>query len=288
MGDLTDIDRVKIYMGIAAGNTSKDDLINQLIPQLSAAIERYCDRSFYFAEYRDFIETVQGRILYLPNKPVQKLKRLVRSVDRVFKVNTARDGCTSASVTLIDGYVKLYQWGEHEEDNEIAIGANTLTGLKTAIEAIADCEWSCEITSGYEDHLAADLVESGAQAALYPNYAELRIPDYNSMYFTFNLNEDTGRVELTDSNFPDGRIFAEYAAGYGDGVDDDPDDLPADLVGLATSIVADAVREAWSDKIMKSEKLGDYAYTKFDQGWADLFIVGRYAAQLAFWRKISL
>jgi len=277
MGDLTDLATVKTFMGIAAADTSKDDVINLLIPMMSAAIENYCDRSFYLTDHRDWIETVEGKILYLPQYPVTKLKRMVNCTDEIVKVKTTRDGCRSASVQVIDGFIRLFQWGEVEVDEDIEIADKTLATLKTEIEALAGQGWVFNITSGYENHLGKDLVEIGGQPARSPDYAELEIPDYDTTFFDFTLNKETGRVELDYDCFPDGRIFAEWSAGYGD----DIASLPDDLVGIATSAVAAAVREASSDTGMKSETLGDYSYTRYDQNLIDRFVVERYAAQLS-------
>lgn len=284
IGDLTTLDLVKTYMGITT--TVKDDIINQLIPQLSASIARYCDREFYLHDYRDFIYTEGGCILYLPQYPVTKVKRLVRSLVQVVKVKTTRAGCKGATVQVINGEVQLSQWGDNEEDNAIDLStATTLAAVKAAIEALVGQAWQASIVSGYENHKSVDLVEMPGQPALSPDYAELQIPDYDSAFYDFILDDSNGRLK-SRSGFPnEGRIFAEWQAGYGS----DVSDLPADLVGLATAIVADAVREASTDKGMKSEKLGDYSYTKFDsQVTADEFVVERYSEQLTRWRRVSL
>lgn len=282
-GDLTTLALVKTYMGIAAGDTSKDDVINQLIPQLSASIARYCDREFYLHDYRDFIYTEGGCILYLPQYPVTKIKRIVRALIKVMSVKAVRSGCTGATVQVINGEVLLQQWGAAEDSAAIDLSIeDTLTKLKAAIEG--ETGWQASIVSGYESHLSVDLVEMPGQPALSPDYAELLIPDYDSTIYDHILDDSNGRVK-SRSGFPDGRIFAEWQAGYGDTVDD----MPPDLVGLATAIVADAVREAASDKGMKSERLGDYQYTKFDtQVQADEFVVERYSEQLARFRRVSL
>jgi len=282
-GDLTSLDLVKTYMGLTG--TDKDDLINQLIPQLSASIARYCDREFYLHDYRDFIYTEGGCILYLPQYPVTKVKRLVRALIEVVKVKTTRAGCKGASVQVINGEVLLQQWGDNEDSGSIDLATETtLAAVKAAIEALVGQAWQATIVSGYENHLSADLVEMPGQPALSPDYAELLIPDYDSTIYDHILDDSNGRVK-SRSGFPDGRIFAEWQAGYGDTVDD----MPADLVGLATAIVADAVRESASDKGMKSERLGDYQYTKFDtQVQADEFVVERYSEQLARFRRVSL
>ena len=47
VSDYTTLANVKIVMGIPAGNTSQDDLINYLIPVVSRQIDDYCHRHFY-------------------------------------------------------------------------------------------------------------------------------------------------------------------------------------------------------------------------------------------------
>jgi len=286
VGDLTTLALVKTYMGIAVGDVSKDALINQLIPQLSASIARYCDREFYLHDYRDFVDTVFGSILYLPQYPVTRVKRIVRRLWWVMQVKTTRAGLKGATVELSNGEVLTQQWGDVESAAAIDLATqDTLTKLKDALEALAGEAWQAIIRSGYENHLSADLVEQPGMPALSPDYTELQVPDYDTFFTGYVLTQENGRIEAKCDSFPDGRVFIEYTAGFGT----DVSELPADLVGLATAIIADAVREATVNKGMKSEKLGDYSYTKFDtQVSVDEFVVERYSEQLARWRRVSL
>lgn len=47
VSDYTTIGNAKIVCGIPAGDTSRDELINYLIPKVSRHIDRYCKRFFY-------------------------------------------------------------------------------------------------------------------------------------------------------------------------------------------------------------------------------------------------
>jgi hypothetical protein len=283
--DLTTLALVKTYMGIPVADASKDALINQLIPALSAAIATYTDRNFCLTDYRDYVETVYGNILYLPQYPVTKLKRIVLCLVNVIKVKTTRAGCRAASVELFDGEVITQQWGDNEAEGNIDLAIqDTFTKLKTALEALAGQAWSAEIVSGYESHLSADLVEMPGQPALSPDYAELLIPDYDSMFYNYRLNQDNGRVESLRESFPDGRVFAEYTAGFGA----TPADMPADLVELATKIVATAAREAKHDITLTGERLGDYSWSAGNTALTAIELLDRFIGELARWRRVSL
>lgn len=281
-GDLTTLALVKIHMGIS--DASKDAIINQLIPQLSASIATYCDREFYLHDYRDFVDTVLGNILYLPQYPVTRVKRIVSALAWVMKVKTTRAGCKGATIEVSNSEVLTQQWGDAEASNDIDLTTeDTLTKVKTALEGFAGEAWQAEIRSGYESHLSADLIEQPGLPALSPDFAELQIPDYDALFTDYILTQENGRLETKRGQFPDGRIFIEYQAGYGS----DVTGLPSDLVGLATAIVSDAVRGSGADKGMKSEKWPDYSYTRLDSKDIDE-LLERYESELSFWRRVSL
>jgi len=282
LANLTTLADVKTYMGLTG--TELDDKINLLIPAISAAVERYCDRHFINADYRQFILTEGGDILYLPEYPVNKLKRLVTGLTEVMRISTSLAGAKSATVEVIDGHLFARTWGDAEVETDIDLSSETtLAAIKTALELVSG--WSVEVISGYENHLSADLVDEPGQPALSSEYASFYIPDYDSLISGHHLTAKTGRVKLTSGKFPETRIFAEWNAGLGA----NQAALPADLTELVTAMVADAVREAGSDKGMKSEKLGDYSYTRFDNSVSvDEFVVERYSEQLIRWRRVSI
>jgi uncharacterized phiE125 gp8 family phage protein len=72
MSDLTTKTKVKNYLGISG--TTHDDLLDELIKNASASIERFCNRSFEEDDYTEYFDTTKGfNKLFLRNYPVASL-----------------------------------------------------------------------------------------------------------------------------------------------------------------------------------------------------------------------
>jgi len=68
--NLTTLCAAKTYLQIPDADTGRDAVIRQLIPQVSAAIEKYCGRSFGVFEYTDYYYGDGTPTLVLNNRPV--------------------------------------------------------------------------------------------------------------------------------------------------------------------------------------------------------------------------
>jgi uncharacterized phiE125 gp8 family phage protein len=72
MSDITTKAKVKSYLGIS-GSTN-DTLLDELIKNATASIERYCNRSFTQASYTEYFDIIGGHNkLFLRNYPVASL-----------------------------------------------------------------------------------------------------------------------------------------------------------------------------------------------------------------------
>lgn len=72
MSDLTTKAKVKNILGITG--TASDDLIDELITNITARIETYCNRSFTEASFTEYFDTESGdKKLFLRNTPVSSL-----------------------------------------------------------------------------------------------------------------------------------------------------------------------------------------------------------------------
>ncbi len=72
MANLTTKEKVKAYLGLSG--STHDNLIDELIKNASASIERFCNRSFEEDEYTEYFDTTAGHHkLFLRNYPVASL-----------------------------------------------------------------------------------------------------------------------------------------------------------------------------------------------------------------------
>jgi uncharacterized phiE125 gp8 family phage protein len=70
--DLTTKSKVKAYLGISG--ITHDTLLDELIKNATASIERFCNRSFTEASYTEYFDTVGGNSkIFLRNYPVASL-----------------------------------------------------------------------------------------------------------------------------------------------------------------------------------------------------------------------
>lgn len=280
MADLTTLAKVKTFLGIT--DASKDDLINLLIPAVSAAVETYCNRFFIVDDYAGYQWSEGGPILYLQNIPVLQIKRVVCETLEALDIRCDSALATSATVEVdkVQDKLHLVVFGDTGSES-IEIAAKTLSELKTAIEAVAPVgRWSADLqTDG--DKKASELIPiAGLDALNYDALLEL----FDEPIDDFEITRETGRLERRCGNFPTQKnVYVEYRAGYAD-----IDSLPPDLCQLVTQIVADAVREASIDRNYKSERWPDYQYTLADVQELGVLNMKRYESQLSFWRRIAL
>lgn len=72
MSNITTKEKVKTYLGLSG--TTHDNLIDELIKNATASIERFCNRSFTEASYTEYFDTICGDTkLFLKNYPVASL-----------------------------------------------------------------------------------------------------------------------------------------------------------------------------------------------------------------------
>jgi uncharacterized phiE125 gp8 family phage protein len=71
MSDITTKSKVKSYLGLSG--TTHDTLLDELIKNATASIERYCNRNFTEATYTEYFDTEPVAKLFLRNFPVSSL-----------------------------------------------------------------------------------------------------------------------------------------------------------------------------------------------------------------------
>jgi uncharacterized phiE125 gp8 family phage protein len=71
MSNITTKEKVKTFLGISG--TTHDNLIDELIKNATASIERFCNRSFTEATFTEYFDTDKVFKLFLRNFPVSSL-----------------------------------------------------------------------------------------------------------------------------------------------------------------------------------------------------------------------
>jgi hypothetical protein len=73
MADLTTLPKVKEWLEIPTGNTSKDALLNRLITAASGGIETWCGRTFALTDYVEVRNGAGGPQIVLANAPITEV-----------------------------------------------------------------------------------------------------------------------------------------------------------------------------------------------------------------------
>jgi uncharacterized phiE125 gp8 family phage protein len=89
--DLTTRDDLKRYLGIDAGDTSQDDLLDDLIDYASERIETHCRRRFASEELTEYLDGPGTTELVLSRRPVSVLSSVRVDADRGFAAETEVD-----------------------------------------------------------------------------------------------------------------------------------------------------------------------------------------------------
>jgi len=93
---------VKLHLGISSGDTSQDDLLNQLITQAGAVIGNHLNRDLEESTYTDFYAGNGQRELLLRNYPVQSVTSVYVDPNAYYGDAPSAFGSTTALTAGVD------------------------------------------------------------------------------------------------------------------------------------------------------------------------------------------
>lgn len=255
--DLASLSRVKEFLGITG--SADDAKLNTIITAVSRGIEKWCDRVFASASYTHYFD---GRndfyVSYLPLKqyPVTAISRVATQPLIALEVsNTATSTNQRATVSLSSTAMSLSRTASGSTStSSLALATyTTIASLATAINALGN-GWTATVagstTGDYGLWPSADLKTIQGAANARDDSAKFYL--YVRELDGYFVDEESGTLS---GCFPTGRqsIEVKYTAGY----TTIPDDLQQGAVMAIQAIYA----ASKLDPNLKSEKIGDYAYT---------------------------
>jgi len=266
-----DVGKFSKKIDIADGDTKAK--FDSLITQASAAIEKWCDRTFALTEYKQWYDGNGTCYLKLDDYPVTRLYQVACGTQDLARLSytgsepEAFASCDGATLTLVAGSATDLTLSSYA----------TATALKTAVENVTG--WTLAIFSGMDSYSPAKMQPFSGYVEGAGNEIDLQIPDEA---ITARMAD---RAEwLVEGSFPHGKsnIFVWYKAGFAT--------VPEDVQLVATRIVVDLYYASNRDSTMKGEKLGDYSYTA--GGSADGVdmqnIVESYADTLRRYKRVEM
>jgi hypothetical protein len=248
---LTTLARVKIHLGISS-STYDSSLTNKL-GAASRAIENYCDRMFLSTAVTEYFNGSGTDYLQLNYFPVTLMTRVAACPEVVLSIRNstadrARVYVSATNVTLSSTTAAV------TTTTNLAVATyTTVTTMAAAINAVSG--WSATIVGDNGGLATGDFraIQGTFDAVNCDAELELFVEDV-----VVRVNPDTGRVY---GRWPFGfqNIQVSYSGGYAAGTVPDP------VQEACCELVALMHRASTTDSSKKSERLGDYAYTNFDQ-----------------------
>ena len=277
MANLITCSDVGKYLGVNIADATVNAQITALIAQASAAIEKFCDRTFAETEYREWYDGTGTQYLKLNQYPITRLYQVAACIQDLACLSytgTAPEAFASSdgvTLTLVDS-----------DATDIALASfATATLLKAEVESNAG--WTLAITTGMDAFDTRKIQPFSAYVLGPGDEYDIQIPDE-----AIESRVSANTKWLIEGNFPAYRlgIFVWYKAGFAL--------IPEDLQYVATRVVSDAYHMSSRDTTYKGEKLGDYSYTAADSssGSDSQFsmsdLLAPYASMLSQYKRVEM
>jgi len=105
---LCSLDDVKNYLGIEGIDDAKDELIEELINNVTEFAESYCDRNFYTAEYTEYHNGDGTGVLFPKEYPITSVSGVWDDTDRNFTIGT-NDFASDEYGIMHERWIELYE-----------------------------------------------------------------------------------------------------------------------------------------------------------------------------------
>lgn len=272
----------------AYGTSADSDLLDAIIPQASAAIERHLDRTLELTTYRRWFDGTGCNRMLLTEWPITRVYGISLDYDTALRVK--HTSASMATVMVDSTAVRLFSVNATtgaETDSELLFTAYpTVTLMAAAITALG---WSCTTESGYSTLPSSTFRTNAAQYAVSPSEADIEIADESE---TINVAVETDRMirrisgttmstqnwDNTELIFPAGigNVFVWWKAGYTFPVDNAAHTGrdTAGNVPLPLTMVCNAIARAMFLNVgvdtggMQSANMTDFSYTLAENGRA--------------------
>jgi hypothetical protein len=258
-GALTTLANFKEYCGIT-GSTD-DTLITALIARSTSAIQKETDRDLLETTYRELQDWDGSSDIMAEQYPIISIQLLSTTRDQAFGIKNTSSDSYNSYVQITDSTMTLVvQGGTNAGSNAITLtDHSTITALQAAITALS---------AGWEMTTPTSQVAIWSPTELLPisglmtkdGFAYVEIPGEADNEFVIDLTAGiiNGASLYNTTGTWTGRqnLIIKYTAGYAT--------TPADLEQICIDLTKIYYDSRDRDGGLKSEKIGDYAYTVGD------------------------
>lgn len=269
---LTSLTNVKSYLGIT--NTDDDTLLTACVNRATSILQSCTSRTLVETVFRERFDGNCANDLILPEYPITNIEYVSVGTNEAFSlINVNADAYraavkinkpipSSGDSTVLDSPVMTLEVYGGANDGSTAITLSsyaTLSLLETYINALGT-GWTMDIgVSDYDDYDSIELLPLGNAECLH-NYAYPKIPD--EPLDGYKTYFDRGLLTLPEVSTTRQGIIVKWTAGYAT----TPDDLEQACISMAAYLF----NSKGKDFSVKSERLGDYAYTLADNSSATI------------------
>ena len=198
--------------------------------------------------------------MLLEQYPVTRVARVSEGRADSFQIRNTSTDMNFATVEVTSTTMRLIvDGGDNADDTELTLASYaTIDLLIAAIEALA-VGWSCTTIATDTDTRDAD--ECLIRPSMYVDattYADIETPDTDlTDYRLIKPTEarNAGMVRRPSAWQESTEYFFDYTAGF--------TTIPYDLEECCLELIKNKWMQMRVDPSMKSEKMGDYSYTKF-------------------------
>jgi len=260
---LTNLTNVKTYMDIKSSDT--DGVLDRLIDQITARIERIVDRKFKARDYRWWLTTNQERLLTVPQWPLIYVNRVAHGALNAMSVDYSGAGIRATIQVFRDDTgettgVRLVSYSSSgvRTTSELTDADNgSVNAMVTAIDAVSG--WDATELVNVP---TADLAPTGGMDAKNQT-AYFTYPDQDDS--DYRVDYDTGQISLSFTNAFDAvwredrlpityqGLLVEARAGY--------ETIPDDIELTAIEMVSSIFSSRSVNQNIASESIGDYSYS---------------------------
>lgn len=266
--DLTTRAKVKEYLGIEDSDTSKDDIIDDIIDAVSSEIAIYCGREFALDTYTAQINGNGEHYIRLRNTPIEGI--LYAATGRTSLIFVTYDGSSTGFIDVQEKEIRLTE-GLSQTDIAIA-DSDSIADVVASINAEAN--WSAEVADSSLGVYPGRILTQRTYSILETSDEIDLVGPTCQIY----LREDKDGLYLS-SKPVEGLCLVLYNGGYA------VDTLPTSIEQLATQICSDTYKTINQQANLKSEKIGDYSYQINN---AISSIMAAYTTRLDFYREMSV
>lgn len=259
---LTSLSALKTYLNVST--TTDDTLMEALVDRASDKVETYCGRKFITRAYREWRDGYGKPQIVLRQRPVTAVRRVAYGSQPAMTIVASVAADIRNTVEVQDDQIVTNRVDSAgaETTGTYTFAANLTTGaMATAINLVTGFTASATASIFTKDlHRRAGVdVKNNAVTLTYPDQsASIIHVDEDRGVLHMRWSSLSGFEDEDTGGFPCGRqnVLCEYTAGYADVAS-----LPAGLQQATIQLAAGMYAARGRDLAIRSESLGDYAYT---------------------------